>query len=257
MTKPAIRPGDIFQLGEHLLLCGDCRDAGMIAKFIGSRKIALVLTDPPYGIAYVEGKANFLKGKVKHMPIANDHLQSDESYRMFTRSWLEAVRPFLTRMNAAYIFGSDKMLFALRDGMADAGWRFGQLLIWIKQAAVLGRLDYLPMHELICYGWHGVHEFRKAKDKSVLFHPKPTKSVAHATMKPVGLLRRLILNSSRIGDIIYDPFVGSGSTLLAAEQTRRRCLAVEIAPGHCRTTIERFTKLTGIESKKISLTIHA
>ncbi len=251
MKKLPINRGDIFQLGDHFLLCGDCRDKNSVTNFLGKKNVSLILTDPPYGIAYVEGKSSFTKSKAKHVPIANDHLQSDKEYRKFTKEWLEAVEPSMTRKNAAYIFGSDKMLFALRDGMVDAGWKFAQLLIWIKQAAVIGRLDYLPMHELICYGWAGTHAFMKAKDKTVLFHPKPSKSAQHATMKPVGLLRRLILNSSKTGDIVYDPFVGSGSTLLAAEQTKRQCLAVEISPEHCRTTIERFTKLTGIDPIRV------
>lgn len=246
MKKLVINYGDIIRLGDHLLLCGDSRDRELIASRLHDRTISLIVTDPPYGVGYVEGKSAFTKSVGRHKPIENDHLQSDDEYRAFTRAWLEAARPFLTRKNAAYVFGSDKMLFALRDGLVDAGWKFGQLLIWIKTQAVIGRLDYLPQHELICYFWHGVHEFMKAKDKSVIVHPKPARSAAHSTMKPVGVIRRLILNSSRTRDTIYDPFLGSGTTLLACEQTKRRCIAVEISPEYCRVAADRFTKLTGI-----------
>jgi DNA modification methylase len=108
------------------------------------------------------------------------------------------------------------------------------------------------MHELIAYGWHGTHQFHKSKDKSVLFYPKPNKSSLHPTTKPVPLLRHLILNSSKIGDTVYDCFGGSGSTLIAAEQTRRRCLMIELDPDYCQTIITRFEKLTGHRAKKLN-----
>ncbi len=251
MKNPPIKSGDLFALGKHRLLCGDCRDPVLVAKLMDGKKVGLILTDPPYGVAYVEGKAGFQHSKTVHKPIANDQLQSDDEYRAFTRSWLEAVRPHLARKNALYCFNSDKMLFPLRDGLLDAGWKFAQLLIWAKTAAVIGRLDYLPMHECIAYGWHGTHGFYKAKDKSVLVYPKPTKSVLHSTMKPVGLLRRLILNSTRSSDGIFDGFAGSGSTLLAAEQTQRQCFAMELSSQYCHVILERFQKVTGIVPLKI------
>ena len=144
------------------------------------------------------------------------------------------------------------MIFALRDGMLDAGFRFGQLLVWLKTATVVGRLDYQPMTELICYGWHGTHAFHKPKDKNVIICPKTTKNDLHPTMKPIPLLRRLILNSSRIGGTIYDPFGGSGSTLIAAEQTKRRCFMIEIEPKYAAVICQRYEKMTGIAPKKIS-----
>lgn len=257
MKKSSFKYGDIIQLGEHLLLCGDSRDAETVSALLRETSVSLIVTDPPYGVGYVEGKAAFTKSLGKHKPIANDHLQSDEEYRTFTKLWLEAVRPRLSRKNAAYIFGSDKMLFALREGLTDAAWKFSQLLVWVKTQAVIGRLDYLPQHELIAYCWHGTHSFMKAKDKSVLVHPKPAKSTAHSTMKPVGLIRRLILNSSRTGDTVYDPFLGSGTTLLACEQTKRRCVGVELSPEYCAVIADRFQKLTGTEPKRISSSVTA
>lgn len=256
MKHITVRSGDILELGRHRLACGDCHDQALVNRLIGKDPIALILTDPPYGVAYVEGKEGFTKTKRVHAAIQNDHYQSDDEFRSFTRGWLEAVRPHLERKNAAYIFISDKMLFALRDGMLDAGWRYGQLLLWLKTHAVIGRLDYAVQHECICYGWHGVHEFYKSPDKTVIIHPKPSRSPFHPTTKPIPILRRLILNSSRIGDIVYDPFLGSGSTLLAAEQTQRRCFGVEIEPEYCRVIMERFEKLTDIAPVKLSPTDH-
>lgn len=247
----SIEIGDTFALGDHRLLCGDCRDAGLIDRFLRNERITLILTDPPYGVGYVEGKASFSGKAKKHAAILNDQAQTDGEYRRFTKAWLEALRPFLTRKNALYVFNSDKMLFPLREGMIDAGFRFAQLLIWLKTNVVIGRLDYLPQHELIAYGWHGTHQFMKGKDKSLLLYPKPNRSALHPTMKPVGLLRNLILNSSRIGDAVYDPFGGSGSTLLACEQTKRRCLMVELSPAYCQTIITRYEKLTGTKAQTL------
>ena len=137
------------------------------------------------------------------------------------------------------------MIFALKVGMEDAGYRLAQLLIWVKNNQVIGRRDYLAKHELIAYGWNGSHEFYKSKDSSVLFYPKPNASPLHPTTKPAGLIRRLILNSTLIGDVVYDPFLGSGTTLVACEQTKRICLAIEIDKDYCKTIINRYEKLKG------------
>jgi len=245
-----IHKNEIYQLGPHFLACGDALDSEIVDKLIGNRKISLILTDMPYGISMVENKIGFNQtGKRK--VIINDHLQTDEEYRNFTRKWLELVKPHLADKNAFYLFNSDKMLFAMREGIIDVGFKFAQLLIWVKNHSVLGRMDYLVQHELIAYGWFGTHKFQKSQDKSVLLYPKPNKSPLHPTMKPVGLIRRLILNSSKIGDWIYDPFAGSGTLAIACEQTRRKALLVEIDAEYCQTIIDRFEKFSGIEAKKI------
>lgn len=251
--KPAssIKEGDIYRLGDHLLLCGDARNPKLIHGFLNKDKINLILTDPPYGVAYVEGKKDFTQMKGDHRKIANDHIQSEYEYRNFTREWMEACKSNMATKNTFYIFNCDKMLFSLREGIRDCGYHFTQILIWAKSNAVIGRMDYLPQHELIAYGWLGKHAFLKSKDKSILVYPKPSKSRLHPTMKPIGLLRRLILNSSGIDDVIYDPFGGSGSTLIACQQTRRKCRMVEIDPLYCEVILRRFEDLTGIIPTKI------
>jgi len=245
-----INIGDIFQLGDHLLLCGDSLQQGQVERLLNGKSIDLVLTDPPYGVGYVENKSGFAKIS-NDTVIANDEEQSEDEYAIFTQGWIGSVLPYLNDKNTFYIFNSDKMIFALREGMRQAGVRFTQILIWIKNHAVIGRMDYLPQHEFIAYGWFGTHKFHKSKDKSILFYPKPNKSKLHPTMKPVGLLRRLILNSTKVGDAVYDPFGGSGSTLIACEQTKRRCLTIEVDPKYCQTIIDRFNKLTGKEVKRL------
>lgn len=252
MTKlpSSIKYGDIFLLGSHLLLCSDSRNKDAVARLIGDKKIKAVIVDVPYGVQTVESKEGF-QTLTKNKPIVNDQIQSDEEYQKFTRDWIESIKPHLARKNSFYIFNSDKMIFALREGMLDAGLKFGQLLIWVKTHAVIGRMDYTSQHELVAYGWYGTHEFMKSKDKSVLIYPKPNKSPLHPTTKPMGLIRRLVLNSTRIGDVVYDGFLGSGTTLLACEQTKRICVGVEIDPEYCQTTIDRFEKLFSIKAQRI------
>jgi len=209
-----VKTGEIFRLGNNKLACGDVNDKELLKRLIGDDKITAIISDVPYGVSYVESKSGFKQKLGCEKIIANDHEQSDEEYRDFTVQWLENIKPYLTKKNAVYIFNSDKMIFALREAMLQAKYKFAQLLIWVKSHAVIGRLDYLPQHELIAYGWYGTHDFRHSQDKSVLFYPKPNKSKLHSTMKPVGLLRRLILNSTEINDYVFDGFAGSGSLLV-------------------------------------------
>lgn len=240
----------VWQLGEHRLAQGDCRDATLLKTLIGNERIKLICSDPPYGVAVVEAKRNF-QTLSKDKVIANDHIQSDAEYRQFSKEWLKAIAPYLAQKNSVYIFNADKMVWALRDGMVDAGFKLAQILVWVKQQSVIGRLDYMPQHELIAYGWHGTHTFRRSKDKSVLFYPRPHKSKAHPTTKPEGLIRRLVLNSTNIGDAVFDGFLGSGTTLLACEQIKRRCFGVELDPEYCKTIISRWEKLTGLKAKRL------
>lgn len=251
MSKKLIKTSDQFQLGQHRLLCADATDSQAIKNFIGDYAIKLILTDVPYGVDLVESKKGFTKSQTQHKDIANDHLQSDEAFAEFTTNWLEPVKGKLTPKNSFYIFNSDKMMFPMREALVGSGFKLSQLLVWVKTGAVIGRLDYLPQHELIAYGWYGTHEFLKSKDKSVLISPKTKKNDLHPTMKPLSILRRLILNSTRLDDIVYDPFGGSGSTLMACEQTQRSCLMVELDPHYCQVVIDRWEKLTGLKATPI------
>lgn len=247
-----IKYGDIFQIGPHRIACCDVRDKEMIAKLVGEKKIKLLLCDVPYGASAVESKQNFGNITTRHRAILNDQAQTDKEYAKFTRDWLNVIKPYLKKKNSCYLFNSDRMIFALREGMLQAGFKFSQLLIWVKSHAVIGRLNYLPAHELIAFGWSGTHEFKKSQDKSVLYYPKPSKSRLHPTMKPVPLLRNLILNSSSVGDLIFDGFLGSSSSILAAEQVKRVCYGCELDLEYCQTSIDRVVKATGLKAERIS-----
>lgn len=250
--KSSIKYGDQFQLGEHVLLNGDATDADLMNKFLKGRKINSIISDIPYGISVVESKLELNLKLGCSKIIANDQLQSESEYCEFNKKWLNIIKPYLEKKNSVYIFNSDKMIFSLRQAMVESGYKFCQLLIWIKNTSVIGRLDYLPAHELIAYGWYGTHQFHKSKDKSVLYCPKPSKSKLHPTMKPVALLRRLILNSTNIGDTVLDCFAGSGSIIIAAEQTKRKCLLVELDSDYCQTIIDRWKRFTSKKAKKIN-----
>lgn len=245
-----IKNGDLVQLGDHLLACGDSKNEELVGRLLVGREIHLILTDPPYGVSYVESKMGFTQSLAKPKVIQNDQIESEEEYASFTRAWLAACTPFMAKKNSVYIFNSDRMLFALRSGMEAAGFKFAQLLIWAKTHAVVGRMDYLPSHELIAYGWHGTHAFHKPKDKSVIICPKPSKSKWHPTSKPRQILRRLILNSSKVGDTVYEPFAGGGSCLLSCEETGRKCLAIELDADYCETIVMLWERMTGKKALK-------
>jgi len=254
MKKKDVKPGEIWKLGDHILGCGSSTDESFIAGVMkhAPGKVRMILTDHPYGVAYVEGKKHLAKlGKENVKVIMNDHLQSEEEYAIFTANWMEAVKPFLDTYNACYIFNCDLMFRALRNGIDQAGFYYSQMIIWVKNSVVVGRKDYLPMHEVAAYCWHGRHKMNRPKAKSVIFHPKPSSSKLHPTMKPVGLLRKIIPNNTKVGEVVYDPFGGSGSTLIACEHLGRKCMMIELDPGYCTTIIERWETLTGNQATRI------
>ncbi len=248
--KRSVKYGDVFQVGNHVVACGDSRDAELVRRVIDKNKIKLVLCDVPYGVSYTENKAGFSKVNIDKA-VLNDNISSESEYAKFTEAWIAPLLPHLEPKNSFYVFSGDTMLFPLREGMKRAGVKFAQLLIWIKSQAAMGRRDYLPAHELILFGWHGTHEFMKSKDKSLLFHPKPAKNMLHPTQKPVGLIRRLVLNSTAIGDLVYDGFAGSGTTGVAAEQTKRKSILIELDAEYCATILKRLEDVTRAKVEKV------
>lgn len=247
-TKNPKQANKLWQLGSHRLLLGDATNKEDIARLLGEERASLLLTDPPYGVGYVEGKQEFLEtihkanNQKKFSAIEGDDPKDD--YYDFSLKWLKAVLPYLAKKNAFYIFNGDTKLRELLNALYDTKFTKSALLIWVKNHLVVGRKDYHPQHELIVYGWYGTHLFFGEHDKSALFYPKPQKSKLHPTMKPPALLRRLIYHSSKPGDIVLDPFAGSGSTLIACQHLGRRCFLLERDEAYCQTIIQRWEKLT-------------
>ncbi len=251
-SKPnaSIKYGSVFRIGErHLLALGDARDEKLVNALIGDQKITAVISDPPYGIKRVESAEGFTKILVTKK-VLNDDITDEAEYTAFTEAWIKPILSHLTRKNNFLIFNADPMIFALRQGMRNAGLTFSQLLIWAKTGATMGRKDYAIQHELIAVGWYGTHSFHRSRDRSLLVYPKPARSPLHSTQKPVGLIRRLILNSTSINDIIYDPFAGSGTTGIAAQETQRPTILIERDEEYVRTIIDRFARI-GLVAKQL------
>ncbi len=150
-----VTKGQIYTVGKHVIGCGDSLSSEFVKAVVGDITIKAVLTDPPYGVAYVENKKGVAELGVENAKkIKGDHLQSEEEYSQFTQAWINAILPFLDNYNTFHIFNSSTMFLALREGMQASGLYFSQMLIWLKNQPVMSRKDYLPQHELIAYGWY-------------------------------------------------------------------------------------------------------
>jgi DNA modification methylase len=253
ISLPEIKTGDLIELGNHRLLCGTCSNPDNHKKlFVGNEKIDVIQTDPPYGVGYVEGKKDFMEAIHGSSDNLNkfENIQNDQTiqdYYKFSKEWLTPILPYLNSKNVFYIFNGDAKMREFLNALEDCGFHFSQLIIWNKNQTVIGRKDYQPKHELIFYGWKGRHKYYGMKDKSILNCNKPKANKLHPTMKPPQLLRKLIYHSSKLKDIIFDPFGGSGSTLIAAHQLGRYCRMMEIDLNYCSIIIQRFMKLTAKE----------
>jgi DNA modification methylase len=248
-ATPASRRGDLFVLGEHRLACGDCRDPQVVSRLMGAEEASLLLTDPPYGVAY--------QGKTK----AKLRLSNDDAGGIpdLLAGAFAAVDPALRSGAAIYLFhpGGPNAL-AFLSALAER-WSLRQMLVWRKDSMVVGHADYHYAHEPIAYGskqadrrrgrgawgWYGGNA-----ETTVLEVPRPRASPEHPTAKPVALIARLVANSAALGDVVLDPFLGSGSTLIACEQHRRRCYGIEIDPTYVDVAVARWERFTGRRARR-------
>jgi DNA modification methylase len=239
-----IQLGDIFLLdGKHKIMCADCTIKENINRLMDGRKADLLLTDPPYNVNY-SGKNELLnlydKGNRIQTPIKNDFL-GEKEYMQFTEIWINNCLDKLNDYNSIYIFGNYESLDLV---MHNERLIISNMLVWVKNNFVLGRMDYKCQHEFILYGWKEHHKwYGKNNETTVLSYPKPTNSDLHPTMKPIELVSKLITNSSEQNQLIFDPFIGSGTTLIAAEQLNRICYGMEIDPAYCKVILKRYKKL--------------
>ena len=244
--KTSIKKGDMYQLGQHRIVCGDSTDHEVVKRLFGEQKADLLLTDPPYNVDY-EGKTK------KKLKIENDK-KSDDDYQSLLIMSFENAKDVLKAGGVFYIWHADSEGFAVRTAMQTAGLEVRQCLIWEKDTMVMGRQDYHWQHEPCLYGWkEGAGHLWNAdrKQTTILRFARPSRSEAHPTMKPVELLVYQMTNNTKGEDIVFDPFLGSGSTLIAAEKTGRICYGVELDPKYVDVIIQRWEEYTGGKAEKV------
>lgn len=246
IEAPTTQKGDIWLLGKHRLICGDSTDSAVIERLMDGNKADMVFTDPPYNVDYT--------GKTKDaLTIQNDHMDNDTFYQ-FLSSAYTSMFDATNEGGAIYVCHADSEGLNFRKGMIDTGWLLKQCIIWVKNNIVLGRQDYHWKHEPILYGWKpgASHRWNGDRKQSTVWEfDKPLRNADHPTMKPIGIPARAIQNSSKEGNIILDVFGGSGSTLLAAEQTDRICYTSELDPKYCDVIVKRYEEHTGQSAVRI------
>ncbi|MDN4187327.1 DNA modification methylase [Bifidobacterium breve] len=243
-----VKRGEIWVLGEHRLMCGDSTKPEDMRKLLGGGEADLWLTDPPYNVAIV-GKTK------KHLTIENDSWANDDEFVEFLRKAFVTALDVLKPGCAFYVWFAQTQAENFLAAADKAGMTIRQTLIWAKSTFSLGRQDYQWKHEPCLYGWKdgASHRwFSDRKQTTVLEFEKPARNAEHPTMKPVPLMAYEIRNSSRVGDTVLDSFGGSGSTLMACEQTGRKCVTMELDPHYCDVILKRWEDYTGQKAERIS-----
>nr|DAK98723.1 MAG TPA: adenine specific DNA methyltransferase [Caudoviricetes sp.] len=239
LKKPAItKAGDLWLLGNHRLYCGDSTKEDTFTMLMDGKQANLVVTDPPYNVNY-EGGA----GKIK-----NDNM-TNEAFYQFLFDAFSNTEKVMAQDASIYIFHADTEGLNFRKAFSNAGFYLSGTCIWKKQSLVLGRSPYQWQHEPVLFGWKkkGKHQWYTGRKESTIWEfDKPKKNAEHPTMKPVSLIAYPIFNSSLSNCIVLDPFGGSGSTLIASEQTKRICYTVELDEKFCDVIVKRYIEQVGI-----------
>jgi DNA modification methylase len=240
IVEPITKPGDLWLLGRHRLLCGDATKNQDVERLMAGKKADMVFTDPPYNVDYVGGTKRALK-------ILNDHMSDGAFYQFLLDAMTSAF--VAARPGAAiYVCHADTEGLNFRRAFVDSGWDHKQVIVWVKQHFVMGRQDYHWRHEPILYGWKpgAAHTWCGDRTQSTVWEfDRPMRSVDHPTTKPVTLIEYALRNSSATGALVLDLFGGSGSTLIAAEKSGRRANVSEIDPIYCDVIVKRFEEFTG------------
>ena len=239
-AEPIAKLGDIWQLGRHRLMCGDSTSIEDVEKLMGGQLADMLLTDPPYNVAY--------EGKTKdRLTIQNDSMDND-SFRQFLRDAFSSADAVMKQGAVFYIWHADSEGYNFRGACFDIGWKVRQCLIWNKNSMVMGRQDYQWKHEPCLYGWKEGASHLWASDRkqtTVIDYQRPTKADIHPTMKPVGLFDYQIKNNTKGGDIVLDLFNGSGTTIMACEQNGRVARCMELDPRYVDACVKRWENFTG------------
>ena len=242
LEKPMFtKLGDVWQLGRHRLVCGDSTKPETYKTLLGETKVNLVITDPPYNVNY-EGSA----GKIK-----NDNMENNKFYQFLFDAY-KCMYDSMTDDASIYVFHADTEGLNFRKAFYDAGFYLSGCCIWKKQSLVLGRSPYQWQHEPVLYGWkkNGKHQWYTGRKETTIWEfDKPKKNGDHPTMKPIPLLAYPIMNSSMTNAVVLDPFGGSGSTLIACEQTDRICCTIELDEKFCDVIVNRYIEQVGSDEK--------
>jgi len=283
IAQATTKRGDIWQLGRHRLMCGDSTIRAEIDLLMDGTKADMVFTDPPYNVDYGssmrdrQGKKDGSKNAGRK--ILNDHFKKREDFYLFLRSAIEALRPHVT--GDVYVAMSSSELDNLQRAFRDAGGHFSTFIIWVKSQFTIGRANYQRQYEPILYGWfeasshywsgvrnlgdvYGHDKLLRDSDgvpmvrveacgieSDIWEFQKPTRSDEHPTMKPIALVARALRNSSKPSSMVLDSFSGSGTTIMAAEQTGRSCRAMELSPVYCDVDVKRWEDFTGQKAERI------
>jgi len=286
IEQPKAKRGDIYQLGRHRLMCGDSTDANDVFFLMHGKQADLIVTDPPYNVNY-ESKIDFQnynrEEHRKNNQILNDHMDSDKFYD-FLYDMYKLAYEHLKPGGVIYVFHSDSERVSFQEALRNARFKFSENLIWVKNTFNLSRHDYHWRHEPILYGWkegaghyfiddrtqstifdetQNIEKLKKEQlvelltkfleqtQTTILYENKPSKNDLHPTMKPVPLIGRLIKNSSLRDQLVYEPFGGSGSTLIAADQLDRTCYCMELDPRYVDVIIQRWEEFAKESAIKI------
>ncbi len=232
-----VEKGDIWTVGRHCLMCGDATNSNDVTRLMGGKKANLIVTDPPYGVSFKSSDG---------LSIQNDSIKGDDFYN-FLLSAFQNMATNLESGGSAYVFHADTEGLNFRKAFIDAGFHLAGVCIWVKNSLVLGRSDYQWQHEPVLFGWKkgGKHRwYADRKQTTIWNYDKPKRNKNHPTSKPLDLLGYPICNSSQENGIILDLFGGSGSTLIACEQTNRVCYMMELDEKYASVILRRYVENT-------------
>ena len=233
-----VEKGDIWTVGRHRLMCGDATSAEDVSALMDGKKANLIVTDPPYNVAFKSGSG---------LSIQNDSMENGEFYTFLYNSF-QNMAEYLEKGGAAYVFHADTEGLNFRKAFVDAGFHLAGVCIWVKNSLVLGRSDYQWQHEPVLYGFlkNGKHPWYSDRKQTTIWnYDKPKQNKNHPTSKPLDLLGYPICNSSQENAIVLDAFGGSGSTLMACEQTNRICFMCELDEKYASVILRRYVEDTG------------
>lgn len=243
--------GDIWKLGNHRLMCGDSTDKASVERLMGGQKADMVFTDPPWNVNYGAVEKGNEQGD-KPRTIMNDFMGTEE-FKQFMTSAFRCMNDASKDGAMTYVVMSAQEWGNLMLALASNNYHWSSTIIWAKDTLVLSRKDYHTQYEPIWYGWKEgsrLHPLKDRKQSDVWNIPRPKRSEEHPTMKPIELVARALNNSSNRGDIVLDLFGGSGTTLIASEQTERICCMMELDPHYCDVIIQRWENLTSGKAVK-------